>query len=41
MSQQKNTNDLLNLDETSSNSVKFLTKNQHLLYGAVSALVVN
>ena len=40
MSQQKNTNDLLNMDETISNSEEFLIKNKNLLLGAVIALVV-
>ena len=40
MSQQKNTNDLLNMDETISNSEEFLTKNKNLILGAVIALVV-
>ena len=40
MSQQKNTNDLLNMDETISNSEEFFIKNKNLLLGAVSALVV-
>ena len=40
MSQQKNTNDLLNMEETISNSEAFLIKNKNLLLGAVIALVV-
>ncbi len=40
MSQQKNTNDLLNMDETISNSEEFFIKNKNLLLGAVIALVV-
>ena len=40
MSQQKNTNDLLNMEETISNSEEFLIKNKNLLLGAVIALVV-
>lgn len=40
MSQQKNTNDLLNMEETISNSEAFLIKNKKLLLGAVIALVV-
>ena len=34
MSQQKNTNDLLNMDETISNSEEFLTKNKNLIFGS-------
>ena len=40
MSQQKNTNDLLNMEGTISNSEEFLIKNKNLLLGAVIALVV-
>lgn len=40
MSQQKNTNDLLNAEEAISTSEAFLIKNKNLLLGAVIALVV-